>query len=234
MDPVPRTCTKISPDDQTARGQDRVSLPLSDFRSEPAYVLLGDPGAGKSTAFQAECDELGEEAFVVSARNFLTFDVNLRPEWQGRTIFIDGLDEIRAGASDARSPLDEIRGKLDSLGRPPMRISCREADWLGANDQQHLADVSPNSRVTVLRLDPLTEANIDHILNADPNIDDIHDFKKQARSHNLEGLLTNPQTLGLLTEAVAEKRAWPESRLEIFEKACWPLVDDSNPEHRIS
>ena len=233
MDPVPRTCTKISPDDQKARGQDRISRPLSDFRSEPAYVLLGDPGAGKSTAFQAECDELGEEAVLVSARNFLTFDVSRRPEWQGRTIFIDGLDEIRAGASDARSPLDEIRGKLDSLGRPPMRISCREADWLGANDQKHLAAVSPNSQVTVLRLDPLTEADIDHILSTDSTIDDAHDFKKQARSRNLEGLLTNPQTLGLLTEAVAEEGVWPESRLETFEKACWHLARDSNPEHSI-
>lgn len=231
MDPVPRTCTKISPDDQTAHGQNRVSHPLSDFRTEPAYVLLGDPGAGKSTAFQAECDELGEKAVLESARNFLTFDC--KPEWRERTIFIDGLDEIRAGESDARTPLDPIRGKLDRLGKPPVRISCREADWLGANDQKHLAAVSPNSRVTVLRLDPLTEADIDHILSADPNIDDAHDFKKQARSHNLEGLLTNPQTLGLLTEAVAEKRAWPESRLETFEKACRRSAHDSNQEHSI-
>jgi len=233
MDPVPRTCTKISPDDQTARAQNRVSRPLRDFRSEPAYVLLGDPGAGKSTAFQAECDELGEEAVLISARNFLTFDVSRRPEWQGRTIFIDGLDEIRAGASDARSPLDNIRGKLDSLGKPSIRISCREADWLGANDQKHLAAVSPNSQVTVLRLDPLTEADIDHILSADPNIDDAHDFKKQTRSRNLEGLLTNPQTLRLLSDAVAEEGVWPESRLETFEKACRRSAQDSNQEHSI-
>lgn len=233
MDPVPRTCTKISPDDQKAHGQGRVSRPLRDFRSEPAYVLLGDPGAGKSTAFQAERDELGEKAVLVSARDFLTFDVNLRPEWREKTIFIDGLDEIRAGASDARSPLDDIRGKLDSLGRPPVRISCREADWLGANDQKHLATVSPNSQVTLLRLDPLTEADIDHILTVNSTIGDAHDFKKQARSHNLEGLLTNPQTLGLLTAVVAEKGVWPESRLETFEKACRQSARDSNPEHRI-
>ena len=231
MEPVPRTCTKISPGDQTTRGQDRISRPLSDFRSEPAYVLLGDPGAGKSTAFQAECDELGEKAVLVSARDFLTFDC--KPEWREQTIFIDGLDEIRAGESDARTPLDRIRGKLASLGKPSIRISCREADWLGASDQKHLAAVSPNSQVTVLRLDPLTEADIDHILSTDSNIDDALDFKKQARSHNLEGLLTNPQTLGLLTAAVAEKGVWPESRLETFEKACRQSARDYNPEHRI-
>ena len=232
MDPVPRTCTEILPDDQKDRGQSRVSRPLRDFRSEPAYVLLGDPGAGKSTAFQVECEELGEEAVLVSARNFLALDVN-RPEWRGRTIFIDGLDEIRAGQPDARSSLDDIRGRLDSLGRPPMRISCRDADWLGANDQQHLADVSPNSQMTILRLDPLAESDVDHILKADPTIDDAHDFKEKARSRNLEGLLFNPQTLGLLTEAVARDGVWPESRLETFEKACQHTARDSNPEHRI-
>lgn len=232
MDPVPRTCTEISPGGQTTRAQDQVSRPLRDFRSEPAYVLLGDPGAGKSTAFHAECEELGEEAVLVSARNFLALDVN-RPEWRGRTIFIDGLDEIRAGQPDARSSLDDIRGRLDSLGRPPMRISCRDADWLGANDQQHLADVSPNSQVKVLRLDPLVESDVDHILKADPTINDAHDFKEQARSRNLEGLLFNPQTLGLLTEAVARDGVWPESRLETFEKACQYSARDSNQEHRI-
>lgn len=233
MDPVPRTCTEILPDDQTARAQDQVSRPLSDFRSEPAYVLLGDPGAGKSTAFQAECEELGEEAELVSARDFLTFDVNRRPEWQGRTIFIDGLDEIRAGQPDARTPLDSIRDKLDSLGRPPMRLSCREADWLETNDQKHLEAVSPNSRVTVLRLDPLTESDIDHILNVDSNIDDADEFKEKARNSNLEGLLFNPQTLKLLTEAVAKDGTWPESRLETFETACRQSVRDSNSEHKI-
>ena len=30
------------------------------------------------------------------------------PEWRERTLFIDGLDEMRAGATDARIPLDEI------------------------------------------------------------------------------------------------------------------------------
>ena len=232
MDPVPRTCTEIPPDDPTARAQDQVSRSLRDFRSEPAYVLLGDPGAGKSTAFQTECEELGEEAVLVSARNFLALDVN-PPEWRGRTIFIDGLDEIRAGQPDARTPLDRIRGKLDSLGRPRMRLSCREADWLGANDQKHLEQVSPNSQVKVLRLNPLTEIDIDHILRADSTIDDAHEFKEQARSRNLEGLLFNPQTLALLTKAVAQDGVWPESRLDTFETACKRSARDSNQEHRI-
>ena len=52
---VPRTCTEIPP---PGAAQDRQPepRPLAAFRSAPAYVLLGDPGAGKTTAFEAESE----------------------------------------------------------------------------------------------------------------------------------------------------------------------------------
>ena len=152
---VPRTYTEILPRDE-AQNQEKNPQPLEAFRSAAAYVLLGDPGSGKTTVFQTECGALGENACLITARNFLTLDMNSHPEWRGKTLFIDGLDEIRAGAPDARTPFDEIRRRLDELDRPRFRLSCREADWLGDNDRRHLASVSQDSQVTVLRLNPLT------------------------------------------------------------------------------
>jgi len=67
---VPRTCTTVPPDDAQQK-KDARSRPLADFRPSPAYVLLGDPGSGKSTSFKAECDALGDEACLVPARDFL-------------------------------------------------------------------------------------------------------------------------------------------------------------------
>ena len=55
------------------------SQSLTVFRDKPAYVLLGDPGTGKTTAFEQECLDLGSEAHFVTARDFLTFDVDLHP-----------------------------------------------------------------------------------------------------------------------------------------------------------
>ena len=52
-------------DRHAARG--RQSRPLEEFRDTPAYVLLGDPGAGKTTAFESECEALGEEACKITA-----------------------------------------------------------------------------------------------------------------------------------------------------------------------
>ena len=132
--------------------------------------MLGDPGSGKTTAFQDECEALGEQACLVSARDFLTFDPQDHPEWRGKILFIDGLDEIRAGTSNVRTPFDQVRRKLDALWKPCFRLSCREAEWLGENDRKHLESVSPDSGVAVLRLDPLTDGDIARILHARSDI----------------------------------------------------------------
>lgn len=226
---VPRTCTLIPLRDERQKSE-RVSRPLSEFQDAPAYVLLGDPGSGKTTAFETECDALGEEARRVKARDFLELPLKKHPEWHGRTLFIDGLDEVRAGASDVRKPLDKIRNRLEKLGHPRFRLSCREADWLGENDRQHLTTVSKDKSVTVLRLDPLTESDIGQILE-NHGIDDTQAFMADAFDRRIDGLLANPQTLEMLATVVAAGREWPESRLQIFEQACRYLVREHNEEH---
>ena len=228
---VPRTCTEISAGNEDQH-REKESRPLEAFRDTLAYVLLGDPGAGKTTAFEAECEALGEEACLITARDFLTLDPQSHPEWHDKTLFIDGLDEIRVGADDARTPFDQIRGRLDALGKPRFRLSCREADWLGANDQKHLESVSPDSKVTVLRLNPLTDSDIADILNDRPDIGDAQTFIALAKDRGVDGLLANPQTLKMLADVVAQGGGWPKSRKETFERACDQMVREHNEEHQ--
>ena len=235
---VARTCTVVlapSPDPirrgiETSR---RDSQPLADFRSHDAYVLLGDPGAGKTTAFMDEVEALGEETcHPVSARDFLAIEDPTVPP--GKTLFIDGLDEIRAGQSDAWTAFEALRRRLARLGRPRFRLSCREADWLGENDRRHLARVSPGEQVTVLRLDPLTEADIRGVLAYRDDIPDPEHFVAMARHQGVDGLLANPQTLGMLADVVGGGGEWPGSRLETFEQSCRRIVREHNEEHNIA
>lgn len=224
---VPRTCTEVSPG-----GAAGVSQPLSSLRDREAYVLLGDPGSGKTTEFKTEQEALGDAAVYVSARDFITFSVDSRHDWQGKTLFIDGLDEVRAGVQDARTPLDEVRLRLDQLGRPSFRVSCREADWLGANDLQSLTAISPNSQITVLRLDRLSDEEAAALLSTRLSPKDIQEFIEKARSPSLSALLYNPQTLIMLAEATVDG-SWPENRLATFEMACKKMAEEQNSEHLV-
>ena len=157
--PRPRTCTEISAGRADPQ-QDREPRYLEAFRDVPAYVLLGDPGAGKTTAFEAECEALGEQACRITADEFLTHkEGDLPSEWREKTLFIDGLDEVRGSAQGA-SEFREIRKLLRTLGKPRFRLSCRQADWLGVHDQERLESVAPDSGVTVLRLNPLTDSDV--------------------------------------------------------------------------
>ena len=188
---------------------------MSSYAKAGAYVLIAEPGAGKTTAFKAEAASQG--GTYVTVRNFRTFDD--RPEWNDTTVFLDGFDESRTGAEDGRTPLDDIRKKLSSLGCPPFRLSCRWSDWMAATDKEALKDISPDGTITVIRLDPLSERAIKDILTKNHGVEDADGFIEAARKRGVVRLLSNPQNLDLLARSVSQGR-WPESRKETFDQAC--------------
>lgn len=225
---IARTCTEI-PESDSREESNSPSLPLENFRGEDAYVLLGAPGAGKTRAFEREAGCTGGR--YVTARDFTTFDE--KPEWRDTVLYIDGLDETRAGSADGRTPFDNIRAKLEHLGRPRFRLSCREADWFGASDREHLKTVSPGGKVRVLRLDPLSDDGILEFLHRS-GIEDADGFIASARERGMDGLLVNPKSLEMLATAVADGGVWPDTRMQTFDMACRALIGEHNQEHRIA
>ena len=226
---VRRTCTEIR-DDVHQDAIESPSRPLEDFRETAAYVLLGDPGAGKTKAFEQESGGC-PGGIVVTARDFV--EPGTLSEQRGATLFIDGLDEMRAGAADGQTPFDRIRARLDALGRPAFRLSCREVYWFGAIDRTNLERVSRDGKVTVLRLDHLTEADVREVLHQRPDIADAEAFMDEARNRGIGGMLANPKSLEMLADAVAGG-IWPETRMETFELACRNLVREHHPGHRLA
>lgn len=226
---VARTCTRLI-SSESGGPEEAEAGPLSSFRSAPAYVLLGEAGSGKSTEFSEEQKALGDAAVFRTARDFVTLDV--ASEWRHKTLFIDGLDEIRAGMADGRPALDEIRARLERLGWPSYRISCREADWLGSNDRRSLERSTPGEKVVVLRLDALGQEAIRALLSARLDAAAIPGFLTEADQRGLSGMLDNPLTLDMLAATIAEGGGdWPASRRETFELACRRMAQEHNDEH---
>lgn len=224
---VSRTCTEETTNQNGSKSPK--TGPLSDWQQAAALILLGEPGAGKSSEFRSAAES--PETVYVTARDLVTFKD--RPEWHDKTLFIDGLDEIRAGVANGRTPFDEIRVCLNNLGRPKFRLSCREADWFGATDKHHLLSVAGDSMVTALHLNPLTAENVIEILGSYPTVSNPDAFVAKARHLGIHDLLFNPQMLDMLTKAVTNG-TWPETRQQTFDMACHTIVREHNDEHALA
>ena len=225
---IPRTCTEVATGD-TLRVSPEGSQPLSAFRDVPAYVLLGEPGAGKTTEFDRECEALGDQAEQVAARRFANADIAGRPEWRDKVLFIDGLDETRAGGRAGTKTLDQSVAKLEQLGSPRFRISCRSADWLGPVDRSPLADVSPDKRIVTLQLDPLHRLDVHAYLEKLPEVD-ATDFISKAEARGLGSMMNSPLSLQMLVDTTGSE-GWPSTRREALEGYCLKLAQELREDH---
>ncbi|MFM9971626.1 MAG: hypothetical protein ACKVQK_24865, partial [Burkholderiales bacterium] len=204
-----------------------IPQPLARWREIDAYVLLGEPGAGKTGAFASEEKLAGGK--YVKANDFLTLNVN---RFKGISpIYIDGLDEIRAGSNSFGGALDRIKHRLDELGCPQFRLSCREADWHGAVDQDSLRIVAPKGEIAVLQLVDLDDAEIVELLEGH-GTPDPRAFIAKAKQIGIDTLLGNPLLLRLTVEAVGRHPDnWPQSRTEIYRNACEQLLTEHSEKH---
>jgi hypothetical protein len=188
--------------------------------------LLGEPGAGKSEAFKSEAQS--DNGLRLTIAEFVYSDID--EAWKDKCLFLDGLDEIRASATTA-SILVQVKSKLRKLGLPNFRIACRAADWYGQSDLEEIIGASPNGKLPIYTLEPLTTAEIKRILEDNFNRSGAENFIAQAEAHGISALLSNPQTLGLTVKALGGQ-AWPSSRDETYRLACEALVQEENRKHR--
>lgn len=173
------------------QSEDSGPRPFSEFAGRANIILLGDPGAGKTHLFRQVAAVEG--ARFITARAFLSTPAEML---RGQALFIDGLDEKRAGRGD-RDTIDALVIKLFDVAPSKVRISCRAADWLGESD---LAAIAPffdqHSGACVLYLERLSRAEQIEVLNGQGvGADTAEGFLKDAITRGLVDFLENPQNL---------------------------------------
>lgn len=204
---------------------DESRQPFSSYLGDRNLILLGDPGAGKSHLFgHFSAVEKGQR---ILARTFLSLPSDKLP--RDRAIYIDALDEKRAGRSD-RGTIDALVTRLAELVPPKVRIACRVADWLGDTDLAALNGYfGLAGGCTVLALEALTEPE-QHAVLKSQGISDPKGFIEEAERRGLAELLGNPQNLVMLA-AVVRHGDWPSSRTELFESSTQALLSEHNLSH---
>lgn len=200
---------------------------LADLPSVRAYVLLGEAGAGKTTAFKEEARS-DETALTVPARQFL-WDFDRHPEWRNRILLVDGLDEERAGGGDPREPLNTFIRRIQRLGKPRFRLSCREDSWL-QTDFRELESVTNGTELYLFRLDPLNGRDAREIL-ASMGAKDPEALLHNAIDCGLEVFLQNPLFLEMLAETEGSASR-PDGQLATFDQACAKLAEERNPQYQ--
>ena len=203
--------------------------PLGQRKDLKAWVVIADPGAGKTDVFKALSQ--AESGHYIRARDFVELD--LPPEWC-EPLFIDGLDEITTSTATDATVLGQIRKKINALGIPKFRISCREADWRGSADSEALQRLVGEDQFAELHLMPLArQQSIELIAHWRQNgAEAAEKFARDAEHHDLQGLLSNPQTLLMLVKAMSGSSQWPNSKTQTYELACAQLSKEFNDEHR--
>ena len=202
---------------------------LSAYSHVQGWVLIADPGAGKTDVFNSLADDEG--GHYITARNFVELEL---PDGWTAPLFIDGLDEAPSGQGAGQTALGQIRSKLQKLGTPKFRIACREADWRGSTDAkalEYLVGESNFLELHLLALDrPQSAALIAHWQSS--SADAAEKFICAAEEHDLDGLLDNPQTLRMLVEAMSTSPdGWPASKRDVYELACAQLALEFNDHH---
>lgn len=199
-----------------------IPMPVEKLRSMPAWILLGEPGAGKSTLFSEEANVCKGQ--FISIAEFIGDEV--RAEWKGKTLFLDGLDEIRSSGVE-KNVFITLRSQLRRLGNPRFRISCRAADWFCESDKSILITASPNGKLPTFNLLPMQEQEILTVLQQNLKITNPRDFIDSAKRYSIGSLLGNPKSLELLTKDWAEITFRPITRQMVYNIACLKQAKES-------
>jgi hypothetical protein len=197
---------------------------VSDLRTFPFVVLLGEPGIGKSTVFGIEAAH--EQVPVLKVREFMTEGQPVA----STSLFLDALDEYRTDGPTSDKAY-QLANAITAAKVSRWRLSCRSEDWRKGADIAAIQRTTAGVPIVVAQLRPLDYEEAIGVLSAlkEP---DAPAFLSKARALGATGFIESPLSLRLLHTAVSGGGAWPRTRFELFGSAVARLSYERNEEHK--
>ena len=189
-------------------------------------VILGDPGLGKTELTRM----LGESPGMTYVRAG-TFERHADPASliaEGECIIIDGADEIASAAPGGA--VDKVLRKLSEMSCPRFILSCREADWKGDFDQVKINDDYGEAPI-LLHLQPFSRDDAKAFLAGRFSNSDAEGLLDSLDERGLGDFYGNPLTLKMLGKIMKGDDGLPETKAELFERACHVMLREENPHH---
>ncbi len=206
-----------------------VTKTLEDVADRPCLVLLGEAGAGKTTAVQqhAPADCILDLATVSSAGE-LREEIEDRLGSGNPELWLDSLDEARLRVPTV---LDTLVRSLKRRGRdgplPKLRIASRPGAW-PADGEAKLRELFEDVGMFVLA--PLQRGDVR--LAAKESALDPGQFEDALGRAGVTALAAQPLTLIMLIEAFRSDAELPARAEALFENACNRLLVEWNRERQ--
>ena len=225
-------------------------MPLTDLKTVPCLVLLGDVGMGKSTTIESEAKVL--EATLAGQPHAVVYhDLKRQSETQiekrifqnakvkawlrgehALTLFLDSLDECWRRIDGLELLL--VDGFESRIGKetPPLflRLTCRSAEWRGdagkSLERLFSRRAESNSSVQIFVLAPLSANNVQEA--AKSNGLDGDKLLERIAAKEAHALASHPITLDMLLQIYHQSGDFPKSRVELYREGCLRLCADQH------
>jgi len=233
------------PDEEWGRACNSGLVSFEAIADLPCLVLLGEAGMGKTTAIETAHKEVydrtkdsedvclrfklgdyGSDTELCSA----IFRNDAFQAWRQGShklhLFLDSLDE---GVLSIKILVRILKREIENLpcDRLYLRITCRTAEWAFSLEEK-LEEKWGKDNVSVYEIAPLRRADV--IEAASKNNINSDEFLQEIFNRNAIPLAIKPVTLNFLLDIYAEKRQFPASQEELYEKGCLQLCEEINPD----
>ena len=233
-------------DPNDSHGPDR-PVTLAALEGRRSLALLGEPGIGKSTTLKEEADRIEAlskdgvlQSCYVDLRSFSSeaflfqrvFENEKMTRWKSDgshlVLHLDSLDEALLRID---SIANLIASELPNLptDRLSIRIACRTAVWPAETLGSALTNIF-GEQAGAFELAPLRRADIFTALDAHGI--PTEGFMRALFAAHARPFAIKPLTLRMLLAVYEQDGALPDSSIELYERGCLALCEESNKSRR--